>query len=42
MLLSKENMTLVNILTVQQCFGAGSAKAVNIIKILLKRVRANA
>ena len=34
MLLSKENMTLVNILTVQQCFGAGSAKAVNIIEIL--------
>ena len=34
MLLSKENITLVNLLLLQQCFGAGSAKAVTIFNIL--------
>ncbi len=34
MLLSKENITLVNIILIQQCFGAGSIKAVKILNIL--------
>ena len=34
MLLSKENITLVNIILLQQCFGAGSVKAVKIFNIL--------
>ena len=34
MLLSKENITLVNLLILQQCFGAGSIKAVKIFNIL--------
>ena len=34
MLLSKENITLVNLLLLQQCFGAGSTKAVTIFNIL--------
>ncbi len=34
MLLCKENLTLVNILTIQQCFGAGSIKSVRIFNIL--------
>lgn len=34
MLLSKENITLVNLITIQQCFGAGSVKAVKIFNLL--------
>ena len=34
MLLSKENVTLVNLITIQQCFGAGSMKAVKILNLL--------
>ncbi len=34
MLLSKENITLVNIISIQQCFGAGSIKAVKIFNTL--------
>ncbi len=34
MLLSKENITLVNLITIQQCFGAGSIKAVKTFNIL--------
>jgi len=34
MLLSKENITLVNIILIQQCFGAGSMKAVKIFNAL--------
>ncbi len=34
MLLSKENITLINLLLLQQCFGAGSTKAVKIFNIL--------
>lgn len=34
MLLCKENLTLVNLLTIQQCFGAGSLKSVRIFNIL--------
>ena len=34
MLLSKENFTLVNLITIQQCFGAGSVKAVKIFNSL--------
>ena len=34
MLLSKENVTLVNLITIQQCFGAGSMKAVKIFNSL--------
>lgn len=34
MLLSKENVTLVNLITIQQCFGAGSVKAVKIFNSL--------
>lgn len=34
MLLSKENITLVNLITIQQAFGAGSVKAVKIFNIL--------
>ncbi len=34
MLLSKENITLVNLITIQQCFGAGSMKAVKILNLL--------
>ncbi len=34
MLLSKENITLVNLITIQQCFGAGSIKAVKIFNAL--------
>lgn len=34
MLLSKENITLVNLLTIQQVFGAGSSKAVKIFNLL--------
>jgi len=34
MLLSKENITLVNLITIQQCFGAGSIKAVKIFNCL--------
>ena len=34
MLLSKENITLVNLLLIQQTFGAGSIKAVKIFNIL--------
>lgn len=34
MLLSKENITLVNLIIIQQCFGAGSIKAVKIFNIL--------
>ncbi|MBE6810784.1 MAG: DNA-protecting protein DprA [Ruminococcaceae bacterium] len=34
MLLSKENITLINLLILQQCFGAGSIKAVKIFNIL--------
>lgn len=34
MLLSKENITLVNLITIQQCFGAGSMKAVKIFNSL--------
>ena len=34
MLLSKENVTLANIILLQQCFGAGSIKAVKIFNIL--------
>lgn len=34
MLLSKENITLINLLILQQCFGAGSTKAVKIFNIL--------
>lgn len=34
MLLSKENITLVNLITIQQCFGAGSVKAVKIFNCL--------
>lgn len=34
MLLSKENITLVNLLILQQCFGAGSIKATKIFNIL--------
>ena len=34
MLLSKENITLINLLILQQCFGAGSVKAVKIFNIL--------
>ncbi len=34
MLLSKENVTLVNLLLIQQCFGAGSVKAVKIFNAL--------
>ena len=33
MLLSKENITLINLLILQQCFGAGSIKAVNVVLI---------
>ncbi len=36
MLLSKENITLVNLITLQQTFGAGSLKAVKICTLLLK------
>ncbi len=34
MLLSKDNITLVNLILLQQCFGAGSIKAVKIFNIL--------
>ena len=34
MLLSKENFTLVNLIKIQQCFGAGSIKAVKIFNLL--------
>lgn len=34
MLLSKENITLVNLITIQQCFGAGSIKAAKIFNLL--------
>lgn len=34
MLLSKDNATLVNLITLQQCFGAGSIKAVKIYNLL--------
>ncbi len=34
MLLSNENITLINLLILQQCFGAGSIKAVRIFNIL--------
>lgn len=34
MLLSKENITLINLLILQQCFGAGSIKAVKIFNVL--------
>lgn len=34
MLLSKENITLVNLIIIQQCFGAGSIKAVKIFNCL--------
>ena len=34
MLLSKENITLVNLILIQQCFGAGSIKAVKIFNCL--------
>lgn len=34
MLISTENITLVNLITIQQCFGAGSVKAVKIFNIL--------
>lgn len=34
MLLSKENITLVNLITIQQAFGAGSVKAVKIFNLL--------
>lgn len=34
MLLSKENITLVNLITIQQAFGAGSVKAVKIFNAL--------
>ena len=34
MLLSKENITLVNLIILQQCFGAGSLKAVKIFNLL--------
>lgn len=34
MLLSRENVTLVNLITIQQCFGAGSIKAVKIFNCL--------
>ncbi len=34
MLLSKENTTLVNLILLQQCFGAGSVKAVKFFNIL--------
>lgn len=34
MLLSKENITLVNLIILQQCFGAGSIKAVKIFNLL--------
>ena len=34
MLLSKDNVTLINLITIQQCFGAGSVKAVKIFNIL--------
>ncbi len=34
MLLSKENITLVNLITIQQCFGAGSMKAVKTFNAL--------
>ena len=34
MLLSKENITLVNLIRIQQCFGAGSIKAVKIFNLL--------
>ncbi|MDO4607708.1 MAG: DNA-processing protein DprA [Clostridia bacterium] len=36
MLLSKENITLVNLITLQQVFGAGSLKAVKIFDLLLE------
>ncbi len=36
MLLSKDNITLVNILKIQQCFGAGSVKAVKIFKLFFE------
>lgn len=34
MLLSKENITLVNLIKIQQCFGAGSIKAARIFNVL--------
>ncbi len=34
MLISKDNITLLNIITIQQCFGAGSVKAVKIFDAL--------
>lgn len=34
MLLSKENTTIVNLITIQQCFGSGSVKAVQIYNSL--------
>lgn len=34
MLLSKDNVTLINLITIQQSFGAGSVKAVKIFNIL--------
>ena len=34
MLLSKENITLVNLITIQQAFGAGSTKAVKVFNAL--------
>lgn len=34
MTLSKDNITLVNLITIQQCFGAGSIKAVKIFNLL--------
>ncbi len=34
MLLSKENTALINLITLQQCFGAGSVKAVKIFGLL--------
>ena len=34
MLISKENVTLINLIALQQCFGAGSVKAVKIFNVL--------
>ena len=37
MLLSKENITLVNLITLQQAFGAGSIKAVKLFNLMRER-----
>lgn len=37
MLLSKENITLVNLITLQQAFGAGSIKAVKLFNFMRER-----